>query len=463
MNPSPSDRPDARSRGRRAVTSCSKPTRLVNSLASPRSTSELSPQDCTAVRLKKLLVRAGSLNARPTDRLVLVALLGFADHRTHECFPTQDTLAELTGQARSTVIDATRRLEAAGLLSRSQDPVTRAYTYRLIDTQADANPNQVLAEQTRARIDVDPTRSGYTAGRPKRSSKARVLPGQLSLPLPPPELTWGAPELVEVPTDVQPPTVVAAAHHEGGRPTPPQVSTSSTHLETPLVPPAQRGDGAQELRPTERSAQSQTRSKTAPALIAPPPRTAAQAALGQARVEGLTREEVEPCKPARVLSRIAFTPQQLGEAFETHAPGRSVLQGPLERRLQRRVGYVILDLVRAGFGLDDVARAAQYYAKNDTPFLRGVLGWSSIATPGRLRDLVALSAKEHAKDLARASSKPSLVRRVEQSPSPEERERLLQMAREWRTQGASTAPFAGPHSVEPERRVRFAEEMSRTL
>ena len=165
-------------------------------------------------------------------------------------------------------------------------------------------------------------------------------------------------------------------------------------------------------------------------------------------VGGNTGEMFTPARAAKVIARLPFTPQQLGEVFAKHAPERSVLTGPLERRLERRLGYVILDLVRAGFGLDDVARAAQRYEKGDMPFVRGVLGWSSLSTAGRLRDMVALAQKEHAKTLAHASTMAAAsTRRTDPPPSPEDRAHLLEMARAWRKQGA----FAEPHSVDPAR------------
>lgn len=440
MNSSSSDRRDSLVKGCRANPSWSSAPGVVNSAARSSSTPETPPGDCTAVRLKKLLVRAGALSVRPADRLVLLALLGFADHRTHECFPTQDSLAVLTGQARSTVIASTRRLEAAGLLSRIQDSTTRAYTYRLVDTWADENPNRVIAQQTRARVDEDPTRAGYTAGRSKR---ARVLPGQLSLHLPAPELTWGASEFVDVPSETRTTTVVAATNQQRGRSGLPQEITVRIHTESPLTPPATRGDGDQGSWIFERSAQSAVQESAQPEALArvnPNPRreNRRQATKGE-----VSLTDTGSCKPAKVIARLPFTPQQLGEVFAKHAPERSVLTGPLERRLERRLGYVILDLVRAGFGLDDVALTAQRYEKGDMPFVRGVLGWSSLSTAGRLRDMVALAQKEQAK--ARVSARPTTApRRIDPQPTPEDRAHLLEMARAWRTQGA----FAGPHSVD---------------
>lgn len=443
MNSSSSDRRDSLVKGRRAKPSWSSRPGVVNSASRSSSPSETAPSDCTAVQLKKLLVRAGALSVRPADRLVLLALLSFADHRTHECFPTQDSLAVLTGQARSTVIASTRRLETAGLLSRAQDPTTRAYSYRLVDTWADENPNRVIAQQTRARVDEDPTRAGYTAGRSKR---ARVLPGQLSLNLPAPELTWGASEFVVVPSEVRTTTVVAAANHDSGRDGQPQGDSVRNHTESPLTPPATRGDGDHGSWIFERSAQSTTQASQHSEALA-----RANSIDCRENRRQVTRADflrATTSSPAKVITRLPFTPQQLGEVFAKHAPERSVLTGPLERRLERRLGYVILDLVRAGFGLDDVARAAQRYEKSDMPFVRGMLGWSSLSTAGRLRDMVALAQKEHEKTLAHASARAAVAtRRIEPPPSPEDRAHLLEMARAWRKQGA----FAAPHAVESTR------------
>jgi hypothetical protein len=54
-----------------------------------------------------------------SGKLVLYGLAGFADPKGY-CFPSQTSLAEVTGTSRRTVIRALAGLEAEGFLSRKE-------------------------------------------------------------------------------------------------------------------------------------------------------------------------------------------------------------------------------------------------------------------------------------------------------------------------------------------------------
>lgn len=60
----------------------------------------------------------------PVDKLVLIAIGNYADEE-HRCFPSRKKLAKLAMCSLDTIDRAIKRLEAAGLLSKAQQPSTR--------------------------------------------------------------------------------------------------------------------------------------------------------------------------------------------------------------------------------------------------------------------------------------------------------------------------------------------------
>jgi hypothetical protein len=117
-----------------------------------------SQRDPSPVRAKKLDVRCIRAGISAVDRHVLDGLRRWEDHESLDAFPSQEFISLVTGHPRETVCRSLKRLSETGLVTKQPRPDSSALLYVTVDTSNDPNPNPILADLLRQRLNEKPHR-----------------------------------------------------------------------------------------------------------------------------------------------------------------------------------------------------------------------------------------------------------------------------------------------------------------
>ncbi len=103
--------------------------------------------------------KIASLDASSSEKAVLRALADYADHHG-KCWPSQETLAEVTGYARETVSRVLKRLVAKGMLRKT----TTQFSNRYVLTLPKSRPvcSSITSSVTHDHIQCDSPSQEYT-------------------------------------------------------------------------------------------------------------------------------------------------------------------------------------------------------------------------------------------------------------------------------------------------------------
>lgn len=115
----------------------------------------------------------------PGAKLVLIALANYANDR-HECWPSQNTLAQWTEQSDRTIRTHLATLESMGLISRQSREVAGCFTSDMITLHIDQRKNLPAEKSSVGKKQQIPAEkfSGKPSKEPsEKNNKARQLPG----------------------------------------------------------------------------------------------------------------------------------------------------------------------------------------------------------------------------------------------------------------------------------------------